>query len=157
MTKRINTRKFDLEIGENSKPSVCHCCGRESNVGHGFVYKDGDAYAVYYAGWASGHLDKKVSFAIAIGEWDDNSTPTDRTCFGLEAYEGEEEILFRVIEPEESPWADTDLLGKMISRKYALDHLLLKEVFVIAEHLVRNHNAIRQYLAIPELKGADLS
>lgn len=140
---------FDIEIGENFKSSLCDCCGRESNVGHGFVYRDGDAYAVYYASWAAGHPDKKVSFALAIGKWDDDSTSTDRTCFGLEAYEGKNEILFRVIEPEESSWAKTDLLGEMISRKDALNHSLLKEVFVIAEIVVRNHDAIRQYLAIP--------
>lgn len=146
MTKGVEVAKFDIEIGENRKPSVCRCCGRESNVGHGFVYKDGDTYAVYYVGWTPVHPDKKVSFAIAIGEWDDDSTSADRACFGLEAYEGEEEILFRVIEPDESPWANTDLLGGMISRKDALNHSLLKEVFLIAERVIRSHDAIRQYL-----------
>ena len=105
---------------------------------------------MYYVGWAVGHPDKSVSFALAFGEWDDESTTEDRTCFGLEAYEGEEKILFRVIEADESPWASTDLLGKMISRKDALDHPLLNKVFVIAEHVVRNHEAVRRYLGIPE-------
>lgn len=152
MSEEKDTSKFDLEIGENSKISVCKCCGRESNVGHGFVYKNGDAYAVYYAGWTPSHCDKSVSFAIAIGKWDDNSTVADRTCFGLEMKEGDEEILFRVIEPSESPWGDTGLLGKMISRQDTLSHSLIKEVFAIAEHVVHNHVAIRKYLGIPSPK-----
>jgi len=141
--------KYDIEIGENSNASVCHCCGRESCTGHGFVYKNGDAYAVYYAGWSNAHSEKKVSLALAIGEWDDDSTNKDRICFGLEAYEDKDEILFRVIEPEESPWPKTDLMGEMLPRKESLNHQLLKEVFVIAEEVLRNHTAIREYLRIP--------
>jgi len=142
--------KYDIEIGENCKPSTCHCCNNKSCIGHGFIYKNDDAYAVYYAGWSNVHLDKKVSLALAIGEWDDDLTSDDRTCFGIEAYEGEEEILFQMIEPNESPWSNTELLGSMISRKNALNHSLIKEVFVIAEYIVRNHAAIQQYLSMSE-------
>ncbi len=141
---------YDIEVGENKNASTCHCCGKKSCVGHGFVYKNDDAYAVYYAGWSDAHFDKKVSVALAIGEWDDDSTVDDRTCFGVEASEGKDEILFRVIEPAESPWSDTDLLGPMLGRDQALSHPLLKEVFVIAENVLRDHIALREYLAIPE-------
>lgn len=143
---------FDLEIGENQKPSLCHCCSSESNVGHGFVYKNKEALAVYYAGWAPKHPDKKVSFAIAIGKWDDNSTVNDRICFGLEAYETENEIAFRITDPNESPWSNTELLGKMVSREDALKHFLKDQVFKIAEYVIRNHDAIRNYLAISNEK-----
>jgi hypothetical protein len=118
-------------------------------VGHGFVCKNGEAYAVYYAGWSAEHPERRVSLALAIGEWGDDSSAADRTCFGLEAREQDEEILFRVIEPGESPWSNTDLLGDMISREKALSDSLLKEVFVVAEHVVRNHQAISEYLALP--------
>jgi len=141
---------YDIEIGENKSTSTCHCCGKKSCVGHGFIYKNDDAQAVYYVGWSDAHSDKKVSFALAIGEWDDESTNNDRTCFGLEMYEGKEEILFRVIEPLESPWSDTDLLGHMLARKDTLAHPLVNEVFAIAEHIVRNHTALSEYLLIPE-------
>jgi hypothetical protein len=142
--------KYHIEIGEDCKSSRCHCCGKESCVGHGFVSKDGDAYAVYYAGWSNAHLEKKVTFAIAVGEWQDGSTPSDRVCFGLEAYEAENKILFRVIEPSESPWRDTDLLGKMISRDEGLKHPFLEEIFIIIENIVRKHTAVREYLNMSE-------
>lgn len=146
MTLEMHVPNFSLEVGENCKSSICHCCGRESYIGHGFIFKDGDAYAVYYAGWVPNHPEKKVSFAIAIGEWDDNSTAEDRTCFGLEVYEGKEEILFRAIEPADSPWNNTELLGKMISRDDALNSHLMREVFDIVEHIIRNHDCIKKYL-----------
>lgn len=137
-----------VEVGDNRKSSRCHCCGLESNVGHGFVYKNGDAYAVYYAAWSAEHPERQVSLALAIGEWGDDSSAADRTCFGLEAREGEDEILFRVIEPRESPWSRTDLLGEMLSRESALTDPLLKEAFVVAEHVVRSHPAISEYLGL---------
>lgn len=148
MTLEISPSNFNLEIGENCESSICHCCGRESYIGHGFIFKDGDAYAVYYAGWVPSHSEKKVSFAIAIGEWDDSSTVEDRTCFGLEAYEEKEEILFKIIEPADSPWNTTELLGKMISRDDALNNPLIKEVFDIVEHIIRNHDSIKKYLKL---------
>ena len=137
---------YYIEIGEDSNPSLCHCCGKKSCTGHGFVYKDGDAYAVYYAAWSDSHLERKMSIALAVGEWDDNSIAEDRTCFGLEAYEAENDILFRLIDPENSPWPETDLMGKMIHREQGLNHHKLSEVFTIAEEVLRNHAAIRNYL-----------
>lgn len=149
--------KYDIEIGENSNASVCHCCGQESCTGHGFVYKNNDAYAAYYAGWSNAHTEKKVSLALAIGEWNEESTNKNRACFGLEAYEGKEEILFRVIEPEGSPWPKTDLMGEMLSRKEGLNHQLLEEVFLIVEEILRNHAAIQEYLGMPIEERANIS
>jgi len=142
--------RYDVEIGEEAKTSICPCCGKSSYTGHGFVYKSGNAYAVYYVGWSPHHRDQKVSIALAVGEWDDSSTADDRVCFGLEAYESGDEILFRVIEPKESPWSKTDLLGSMLSRKNSLAHRLLKEVFIIVEEILRNHSAVRHYLNMPD-------
>ena len=141
---------YDIEVGENKSSSTCHCCGKKSCVGHGFVYKNDDAYAIYYVGWSNSHPDKKVSMALAIGDWGDSATNDDRTCFGIEASEGNEEVLFRVIDPNESPWPNTDLLGQMLTRDKGLSHSLLKEVFVIAESVLRGHVALREYLTLPE-------
>ena len=140
---------YSIEVGDDRNASTCYCCGRDSCTGHGFVYKDDDAYAVYYVGWCDEHLEKKVSIALAIGEWDDESTNDDRVCFGIEASENVDEILFRALEPTESPWSDTHLLGPMLTRDQAVAHPLIKEVFVVAENILRNHAALCEYLLIP--------
>ena len=141
---------YDIEIGENKNASICHCCGKNSCIGHGFVYKDDSAYAVYYVGWSEAHSDKKISIALAIGEWNEDSTVADHTCFGIEVYEAKDEILLRVIEPAQSPWANTALLGSMLAKQDSLSHPLLKEVFVIVECILRGHKALREYLGIPD-------
>ena len=137
---------YFIEVGENSNASVCKCCNEKSSKGHGFVYKNSDAYAVYYAGWSEAHDSKKVTLALALGEWGESSTTNDRTCIGLEAFETEHEIQFRVIDPDESPWPNTELMGSMLCRDKALAHPLLQEVFLISEEIIRNHSALKKYL-----------
>ena len=139
-------RPYKIEVGENEKPSTCTCCGRISCIGHGFVYGSGNARAVYYAGWSTGHLERRVTFAIAIGEWGDESTVSDRSCFGLEARAEDGQILFVFTGPQESPWGTTELLGKMVSRQRALRDHLADEALEIAERIVRAHPAISVYL-----------
>jgi hypothetical protein len=135
-----------IELGEDQKIGRCHCCGTASETGHGFIYKNGTPYGVYYAGWAAGHKERGVTLAIALGEWDEGTTSQQRTCVGLEAYEGKSEILFRFIEPDSSPWPDTELFGRMVSREEAVKHRLRPEVLAVAEMIVREHPAVRQFL-----------
>ena len=135
-----------IELGEDAKTSRCDCCGQESNVGHGFVHKGAHPYAVYFVAWSAGHREKGVTMAIAIGEWNDDSTAEDRACFGLEAYEGEHHVLFRFIDPESSPWSRTDLLGEMLRRDESLMHPCSADILAVAETIVRRHPSVREFL-----------
>lgn len=139
-----------LELGEDQKIGRCHCCGAAAKTGHGFIYKNGTPYGVYFAGWSAGHKERGVTLAIAVGEWDEGTIREQRTCVGLEAYEGEVQILFRFIERESSPWTETDLLGRMISREEAVGHPLRSEFLAVAEIIVRKHPAVRQFLNVSE-------
>jgi|SRR5690554_3591767 len=140
--------QYFIEVGEDKAESDCYCCNQRSFVGHGFIYKNSVAYAVYYVGWSDFHLNKKVSIALAIGSWSDGSCVINRDCFGIEVFEGEEEILLKFIEPDQSPWPETDLLGKMLSRDSCLSHSLAKEVFNIVELIIRNHSSLSEYLGL---------
>jgi hypothetical protein len=139
---------LEIEIGEDAAPSTCACCGVESRVGHGFIYNNKDAYAVYYVGWTPLHRERGVTLAVAIGEWGDGSAAKDRTCFGLEVHEGERQVLIRFIEPEESPWSSTEVLGPMISRNDSLNHNASTDVLRVAEYIVREHPSVREFLGI---------
>lgn len=138
-------KPLTLEQGEESMPTACECCGRYSRTVHGFVYRNDDAYAVYYAGWSEGHPERGVTMAIAMGEWGDDSDASDRVSVGVRAFASSSEIHFSILDPEESPWSRTDLLGDMIPRKVALHHPSLKEVFTIAEVLVEHDFRVRDF------------
>jgi hypothetical protein len=140
-----------LELGESRDAAPCECCGAKSRTAHGFVYRDGDAYAVYYAGWSDGHPGRGVSLAIAVGEWTDGSSPADRVSIGILATPTPSSVDFMVLNPTESPWGDTPLLGKMLGREHALAHPMLKEAMRIATHIVRDDTHVRRFLDSIEL------
>ena len=133
---------LEIEVGEDETPQTCHCCGEVGSSGHGFVYENGDAHAVYYAAWSDAHPERGVSLAIALGEWSDDSTPADRTCVGIQAFEGERDVHFRFVEPEDSPWPNTDLLGPMLRRDLALHHDMRQHFLKLAELVVLRHPAV---------------
>jgi hypothetical protein len=143
------TQTLTLELGEEDPPNKCQCCGKKSRSVHGFAYRNGDAYAVYYAGWAEGHPERGVTMAIATGEWGDDSDVADRVSIGIEAKTSESRIQFTVLDPEQSPWGRTELLGELLQRQVALQHSQLKQFFELAESVVREDVRVKTFLAQP--------
>ena len=74
-----------FEFGPTGRGLQCTCCGHESATAHGFIYAGNEPYAVYYAGWTPEHPEQGVTMAIAVGEWDEESTADDRTAVGVDA------------------------------------------------------------------------
>lgn len=146
----MSVRMVSLEPGKDEQAHRCHCCGEPGSTEHGFIYQDGSAHGVYYAAWSEGHPERGVSLAIAVGEWDEGTTAAQRTCVGLEAYEGETEILFRFIDPDASPWPDTELLGPMLSRDTALHHPLTAHLLELCGLVVRYHPAVARFLKVKQ-------
>jgi hypothetical protein len=138
--------RLRLELGESGEAAPCKCCDARSRTAHGFVYRDDDAYAVYYAGWSDEHPERGVTLAIAVGEWTEGSSPTDRVSIGMLAIPTPSSVDFKVMNPIDSPWGDTSLLGNMLGREQALAHPALKEAMHVAEHIVRDDMRVRRFL-----------
>lgn len=141
---------FSLEVGRDEKATHCHCCGTDGSTGHGFLYQDGSAHAVYYAAWSRAHRQSGVTIAIAVGEWEEGSTTAQRTCVGLEMREGDGQILLRFLDPDESPWPDAELLGPVLTREAALASPLKADFLALAEVVARQHPAIAAFLRVTE-------
>jgi hypothetical protein len=137
---------LSLEAGPQEAGTVCDCCGTRSTTVHGFVYRGGDAFAVYYAGWSHQHPERGVTMAIATGEWAEGSGPHDRTSIGLEARPTATEIQFTIVGPEQSPWGETPLFGRMLSRDRAKASPSLKTTLEVAELIVRDDPRVRAVL-----------
>ena len=84
--------------------------------------------------------------AIAVGEWTEGTSPADRVSIGMRATPTPATVDFMVMNPTESPWSDTPLLGKMLGREQALAHPALKEVVHVADHIVRDDTRVRNFL-----------
>lgn len=142
------TTEYEIEVGENARPSICDCCGKESCSGGGFIYKNGDAYAIYIVAWSAQHAQRMVTLALAIGEWGEEATSADRTCFGLDVYSTRDQFRFSVIGPDRSPLSCPELMGSMLPRSDALKHPLLREAFTITERVIDDHPAVREHLSV---------
>ena len=143
---RRMTGRLTLEEGEEDTKGRCACCGREARSVHGFVFRNEDAYAVYYAGWSEGHHEDGVSMAIATGEWDDDSDAKSRVSIGIRAKVSGKRIEFTVLDPEQSPWGSSVLLGEMVPRNEALHHRSIKQFFELAELVARDDLRVKRFL-----------
>lgn len=83
--------------------------------------------------------------AIAVGEWDEGSSPADRVSVGVRATSTASSIHFTVLDPSESPWGNTPLLGQMLEREQALAHPALRDVMHVAEHITRDDERVRRF------------
>ena len=136
--------RIELEPPKESEP--CDCCGGKTTALTRFVYRDNDAYAVYFARFSDNHPDRVVLATVSLGEWGDGTTPADRVAFALELRPGESTYDVAVIDSAQSPWKDARLIGRTLDRVEALAHSRISEVFHITDHMVVEDIPLKRYL-----------
>ena len=124
---------------------TCECCGGVTTSLTRFVFDDGDAYAAYYARFASRHPDRTVQALVSIGEWGEGSEPWDRVAFPLEIRVAGNEFLVGLVDRENSPWKDVQIMGRVLDREEALAHERVQEVFHITDHMVVDDAILRAH------------
>jgi hypothetical protein len=135
---------IEFEPPHDSAP--CECCGGKTTALTRFVYKGGDAHAIYYARFSDNHPERIVKAVVSIGEWGEGSLPSQRAAFALELRAGPDNYEVHVCDARESPWNNVDLLGPMLDREPALAHPLIDEVFHITDHAVVEDEPLKAYL-----------
>lgn len=134
-----------LEFEEPSK-SQCEYCGNTTVRLTRFVYKNDDAYAVYYALFTPQHPEKVVLGVIGMGEWGDDSVgPEARVAFPFEIRATSDQFQVGMVDAGASPWSDVKLLGRILDRDEALAHEWISEVFHLTDHMVTEDAKIVRY------------
>ncbi|MET0944828.1 MAG: hypothetical protein ABWY22_05440 [Flavobacterium sp.] len=130
---------------EFEKPikEICSCCNNEIVKLTRFVYKDEDAFAIYYLKFTKGHEDKHALGIISIGDWDTDE-PKNRFAFPFRIWTNEDNFQVGLMDKEDSHWKQ-DLLGNILDRKEALEHPLIQEVFHITDHIVEEDEVLIEY------------
>jgi hypothetical protein len=123
----------------------CECCGGVTTSLTRFVFDDGDAYAAYYACFGPKHPDRIVQALVSIGEWGEGSEPWDRVAFPLEIRVTQAEFQIGLVDRENSPWKDVQVMGRVLDREEALAHERIQEVFHITDHMVVDDSVLRAY------------
>ena len=125
---------------EEPKFEVCECCGNETVKLTRFVYKDNDAFAVYFISYTKGHEEKVALGIVSIGDWGTDKEVKNRVAFPFQIWSQDQEYQVGLVDKEDSPWKDAALLGNILDRKDALEHEWIKEVFHITDHIVWEDN-----------------
>jgi hypothetical protein len=133
---------------EEPTESRCACCGKTTVRLTRFVYKDDDAFAVYYASFTPDHDERWVSGLIGLGVWgDDEAGPEARTAFPFQIFVKDDCFNVRMVDASESPWRDVTFLGRILDRNEALAHEWIEEVFHITDHMLEEDPEIVGYFA----------
>jgi hypothetical protein len=131
---------------DEPKKSLCECCGNTTTKLTRFVYRDDNAYAVYYLRFTKGHPERSASGLIGLGEWGgEESSPEQRTAFAFELWQDENNFNVGIVDKEDSPWGDVSFLGRILDREEALKHEWIDEVFHVTDHIVTEDKEIVQF------------
>lgn len=137
-----------IEI-EFEKPNIqtCECCGQEIVTLTRFVYRNHNAFAVYYIKFTRGHLPKVAYGLAGLGEWGEQAEPKDRTAFPFKIWTNESHYQVGLTDADESPWKEVTLFGQVLNRAEALKHNWIKDVFHITDHIVAEDEMVVDYFA----------
>src|SRR5262245_61230375 len=142
--------EISLELGEDTSSRICNCCGGEMQSVYGFVYRDGDAYAVYHAGWSPAHPESGIDLALTFGEWDEATAPESRYRVGMIICPTPTQYEFTVIDATQSTW--TDGPERFLTRDEVLKHPLRKEFFRVGENVIDQHHRVAAALLTADVQ-----
>jgi hypothetical protein len=141
--------RFEFEPPVQTEP--CPCCGGRTTSLTRFVYKDGDAHAIYYARFSDNHSERTVLATVSLGEWGEATSSQQRVAFALELRPSPKQYEVAVLDSAQSPWHDAQIIGRTLDRAEALGHPLLSEVYHITDHMVVDDATLKAYLNGPEV------
>lgn len=134
-----------LEVGRETRSTSCPDCGRETRTTAGFVYRDGDAYALYFASLLAHDHGRRAILAIGIGPVRSDSTSANVSAF-LNVASTQTETQFGFIDPASSGWSGSKVLGPQLAAEEARSHLMRAEFLEVAELITRDDPAVASHI-----------
>jgi len=125
--------------------SRCDCCGGATTTLTRFVTVDGEARGIYYAAFSDNHPESHVIVLLSLGRWEDGSGPEHRVAFALRIWVKEDQFQVGVVDAGDAGWPNAAQMGRRLSRREALAHPWIQEVFHVSDHIVAEDEPIRSY------------
>lgn len=126
----------------------CNCCEGTIVSLTRFVEAEGRTAAVYFVKFSDAHPGV-AQLAIGIGDWRDAADPArDRAAFAFALTRVGEDFNISAIDFAASPWRDTGLLGRPLSRVQALAHPNLDKVHEIASAMAEHDAPVKGFFAL---------
>ena len=141
----IPPKQLSIEPAPEVIERRCADCGRPFSSVHGFLYEDGDAFAVYHALLQEHHPSTVADIALSFGRWDE-ATERERLRVGLRVWPAADELKMHVNDPSESSWGNSEAFGRMAPRSEVLGTELEQDAFRVAEFVIDNDPRVREHL-----------
>src|SRR4051794_33876331 len=93
---------LSIEPAPEVSEQLCPDCGRPFSSVRGFLYDDGNAYAVYHALLQTEHPAAVADIALSFGSWGEDSTAHDRMRIGLQVWPEGDALKMHITDPNES-------------------------------------------------------
>jgi hypothetical protein len=125
---------YSIEPGSEAITGQCTCCGGNTHVYRGFVYRDQNAFAIYLIAYTDGHPEVGSSMTLSIRGWGDGADRAEKESVSLRWHKTPTGPGCSVVEPEEAFFReDRDFLGPMLTREEAMLSGRAAEAFQIAD------------------------
>lgn len=132
--------EFDEPVERN-----CSCCGSAVISLTRFVYRHGDAFAVYKASLAFGSHERAADIVMNVGDdWGDDDANRTHPEFAIMLSTDENSWNFSLVDSENSIWCP-GLLGSILPRTAQLESRYIDEVFAICDQMVIQDEALIRY------------
>jgi hypothetical protein len=138
---------LEIELSPPDRFGPCECCGGMNVRLTRFVYRDGDAHAVYYAAFANNHPEHELHMLVSIGEWGEGSEPSQRDAFFCRLRATDDAYQLMLEDAATSSWSEAGVVGKLLSQEEARAHPRKAEVFEIADEAVLSDPQVKGFLA----------
>jgi hypothetical protein len=138
---------YTLETGEYIYRLTCECCLTEKNRVWGFVSRDGDAHAVYYALLNLEEKSPRVGLTLSVGPWWDGTEPSQRVWLHVNVCSGARGIEMGIRDPKESNFYPWEKGGTPLDREEALANSAIEEIWSVADFIVATDVAVSSYLS----------
>ncbi len=138
---------YTLETGKYIYRLTREGCSTEKSCVWGFVSRDGDAHAVYYAVLNLGEKCPRLGLTLSVGSWRDGTEPNQRVWLHVNVCARERGIETGVHDPKESNLYPWEKGGKPLRREEALASSAIEEIWSAVDFIVATDVAISSYLS----------
>jgi hypothetical protein len=145
---------LELEPDAKVVHATCEHCGQPMTRVTGFVRRDGEAYAVFFASCYHHDGHEVWIDAVFSPTWADGVD--DRYTFGCRVgpVAGQDEPAATLV-PAAQGWGDKPLFGRKLSREEGLAHPGLAEFWALVDHVLVHDPVVRTHLYGPDARFQD--
>jgi hypothetical protein len=140
---------LSIETTPEVQQRVCADCGRPFSSVHGFLYEDGNAYAVYHAMLQKDHPSAVVDLAVSFGSWAEEATAADRTRIGMRVWPEGDELKMHINDAGESARGDSDTFGQIAGRGQVLGTPMEQEALRTVEFVIAHDSRVEDHVRRP--------